>query len=78
MVAPVQPDKVRRAKQNGAERGRQRILELLADGPHGVEWLIDEAHMSRRTFWQRIREIGDQVVVKHQAKGCAMVGLRPR
>lgn len=77
MVAPVQADKVRRARQNGAERGRQHILELLErDGPHGVEYLIDEAHMSRRTFWQRIRELGDRVVVKHQSKGCSMVGLR--
>ena len=65
-----------RARQNGAERGRQRILELLQDGPHGLQWLQEETHMSRLTLLQRLRELADVVVVKADPFGNRMAGLR--
>lgn len=78
-VAPVQEAAVRRSRQSGAERGRRRILALLEEsGPHCVTFLLDETHMGRRTFWTRIREMSDLVVVREDDYGNKFVGLRPR
>lgn len=65
-----------RQRQNGAALGRQRILDALADGPHGLAYLGEVCHMSRTTLHQRLRELADVVVVKHQPKGESMAGLR--
>jgi DNA-binding transcriptional ArsR family regulator len=76
-VAPVEPRAVRRATQNGAELGRRRILELLADGEvRGVEGLAQDAHMSVRTLMQRLKELRDVVDVREQVHGCALVKAR--
>lgn len=79
MVAPVQPDKVRRARQNGAELGRRRILDLLErEGPCGVDYLVEQTRMSSRTMGQRLRELADLVVIRQDPRGFRMVGLRSR
>lgn len=66
-----------RAKQSGAELGRQRILALLADGDvHGVDYVADECHMSVRTCMQRLKELEDQVEVRRQVHGCPLVRRR--
>lgn len=65
-----------RGRQNGAELGRRRILELLEDGPHGFEYLQEEARMSRRTLVDRLRELEDVVRVGEDPFGVRMAGLR--
>lgn len=77
MVAPKQPGSVRRCKTSGAELGRARVLEVLADyEPHGVQWIAKQAKMSTRTLMQRLKELDEVVEVKRQAIGCAMACLR--
>lgn len=76
MTAATKPARIRRGTQNGAALGRARILELLADGPHGLQWLQDEAHMSRLTLLQRLRELVDVVAVREDEHGNRMAGMR--
>lgn len=76
MVAPRTTGAVRRTRTNGAELGRQRILALLQDGPHGFQYLQEEAHMSRLTLLQRLRELVDVVRCGEDPHGNRMAGLR--
>jgi hypothetical protein len=79
-TAPVNPDHPRhprRVTRSGAELGRARILALLANGEAvGLDWLAEQALMSRRTARDRLRELADLVAFGEQPEGCPMVRLR--
>jgi predicted ArsR family transcriptional regulator len=66
-----------RKTQNGAALQRERILAYLQEeGPVGLPGLALELHMGHTTLLQRLRELGAEVVIKGQRRGCRMVGLR--